>query len=386
MTDPTLAERYLRLGLQIGRHVDGIVDAYYGPAELAAAVEAAPPVEPPRLVAEADALLDELEDGWLRDQVAGLRTYAGVLAGEPIPYADEVEGCYGVRPARTDEEVFRAAHLELEALLPGPGALRERYERWNEAMYVPAGRIESTIAAVIEEARAQTRMLVDLPDEEGVELEMVTGVPWLGFCGYQGDFRSTIQVNADLQRSAFELLVLALHETYPGHHTDSTCKENLLVRGRGLLEETILIVPAPQSLVAEGIATLAPRVLLEGEGAPAFAAIVEDAGVEFDLAHSLAVDLAHEPTRWAEVNTALMLYEDGASDAEAQTYLERWTLIDSGLAAHVVRFLREPTSRSYILTYAAGRELCLAYVNGDPSRFRRLLTEQVRVRDLISGS
>jgi hypothetical protein len=382
----TVAKRYLRLGLQIGRHVDGIVDAYYGPAELKAAVDAEPPVEPARLTADADTLLDDLDDGWLRDQVAGLRTYAGVLAGEPIAYADEVEGCYGVRPARTDEEVFRAAHAELEALLPGPGRLTERYGRWKESMSVPAGRIESTIAAMIEEARAQTRALVDLPDGEGVELELVSGVPWLGFCGYKGDFRSAIQVNTDFQRSAFELLILALHETYPGHHTDSTCKEKLLVRGRGLLEETILMVPAPQSLVAEGIATLAPRVLLEGEGAPRFTAIVADAGVEFDLAHSLAVDLAHEPTRWAEVNTALMLYEDGASDAEAQQYLERWALIGPELAAHVIRFLREPTSRSYILTYAAGRELCLAYVDGDPARFRRLLTEQVRVGDLVSRS
>ena len=74
------AERYLRLGLQLGRHVEGIVDAYYGPPELAAAVDAEPPVEPRTLVAAAEALLDELEDGWLRDQVVGaahLRRRAG---------------------------------------------------------------------------------------------------------------------------------------------------------------------------------------------------------------------------------------------------------------------------------------------------------------------
>ena len=33
---------YLQLGLRLGRHVDGLVDAYYGPPELAAAVEAEP--------------------------------------------------------------------------------------------------------------------------------------------------------------------------------------------------------------------------------------------------------------------------------------------------------------------------------------------------------
>ncbi|MGH3076432.1 MAG: hypothetical protein ACRDQC_15950, partial [Gaiellales bacterium] len=78
------AERYLELGLRVGRHVEGIVDAYFGPPELADAIGAAPPVEPRTLVADAEALLDELEDGWLRDQVAGLRTYAGVLAGETV--------------------------------------------------------------------------------------------------------------------------------------------------------------------------------------------------------------------------------------------------------------------------------------------------------------
>ena len=31
-----LVERYLALGLRLGRHVDGFVDAYYGPPELAA--------------------------------------------------------------------------------------------------------------------------------------------------------------------------------------------------------------------------------------------------------------------------------------------------------------------------------------------------------------
>src|SRR5438105_11930984 len=91
-----------------------MVDAYYGPPELAAAVDAEPPVDPRALFSAAEALLDELEDGWLRDQVVGLRTYAGVLAGESRSYADEVEECYGVRPHYTDEAVMSptfAAHM-----------------------------------------------------------------------------------------------------------------------------------------------------------------------------------------------------------------------------------------------------------------------------------
>jgi hypothetical protein len=378
--------RYLRLGLQVGRHVEGIVDAYFGPPELATEVEAEPPVEPRALVAAAEELLNELEDGWLRDQVVGLRTYAGVLAGESRSYADEVEGCYGVRPTYTDESVFRAAHGELEELLPGDGSLAERHARWEESIRVPLDRVERTIAAVIEGARTQTRGRIGLPDGGGVALELVHDEPWMAFCAYLGDGRSRIEVNVDLPMSAIELLRLAMHETYPGHHAERSCKEHVLVRGQGLLEETLVLVPTPQSLVSEGIAGLAPELLLDGDGGPALAAVLHDAGVDFDLAHARAVERALEPCRWADVNAALMLYEEGATEAEVHAYLVQWGLMTPQLASHVIRFLGEPTSRTYILTYPAGRELCAEYVAGDWTRFARLLTEQTRVRDLLEAS
>ena len=80
-----------------------------------------------------------------------------------------------------------------------------------------------------------------------------------------------------------------------------------------------------------------------------------------------------------------MLHDGGASEAEAHAYLERWGLMTPELAAHVIRFFNEPTSRTYVITYPAGRELCRSYVAGEPERFRRLLTEQVRVRDLLEA-
>jgi hypothetical protein len=378
-------ERYLRLGLRLGRHVEGIVDAYYGPRELVAAVEAEPPIDPRTLVAEAETLLDELEDGWLRDQVAGLRTYAGVLAGESGSYADEMEGCYGVRPTYTDEAVFAAAHEQLEELLLGDGPLAERHERWESSLLVPAEQVARTLAAAIEEARGWTRGLVELPDGEGVVLEIVRDKSWMASCDYLGDLRSRIAVNVDLPLSAIELLILAIHETYPGHHAERCCKEHLLVRGREMLEETLVIVPTPQTLVTEGIAKLAPYVLLEGDGGAALAAVTHDAGIELDLAHALAVERALEPCQWAQVNAALMLHERGASEAETKAYLKRWALMAPKWAAHMIRFFTAPTSRTYVITYPAGRELCRSYVAGEPENFRRLLTEQVRVRDLLAA-
>ena len=153
--------------------------------------------------------------------------------------------------------------------------------------------------------------------------------------------------------------------------------------GAGLLEETIVLVPTPQSIVAEGIAELAPAMVLESGSGQAIAEIVRDAGIEFDLARALAIERAGQPLRWAEFNGALLLHDAGAGEAETQAYLERWGLMTAELATHLIRFLNEPTSRSYMITYAAGHDLCRAWVAGDPERFRRLLTEQVRVGELL---
>ena len=377
-------ERYLRLGLQLGRHIEGIVDAYYGPSELAAAVEAEPPVDPPALVSAAELLLDELEDGWLRDQVVGLRTYAGVLAGDSASYADEVEGCYGVRPTHTDEAVFAGAHDRLAELLPGREPLAERYARWQDSILVPPEQVERTVAAVIEEARAWTRGLVELPDDEGTVVEIVRDKP--GWRSANTSAACAAASPSTLISRCQPSSCSALRATgYPGHHAERCAKDHLLVRGRGLLEETLVLVPTPQSLVSEGIAELAPTMLVEGAGGGAFEAVLQGAGIELDLAHGLAVERALEPCRWAEVNAALMLHEAGASEAEAHAYLERWGLMTPALAAQLVRFLSDPTSRTYVMNYSAGRELCRSYVAGDPERFRRLLIEQVRVRDLLAA-
>jgi hypothetical protein len=381
----SVAHRYLRLGLRLDRHVEGTVDAYLGPPELAAEVKAAPPVDPRTLVADAESLLDELGDGWLRDQALGLRTYAGVLAGESISYPDEVLGCYGIRPTHTDEAVFAAAHERLEELLPGDGPLAERHERWRHSFLMPADQIERTVAAVIAEARRQTTRLVDLPDEEGVVLEIVRDVPWLGFNSYLGDLRGRVEVNVSLPMSAMDLLLVAIHETYPGHQAERVAKEQLLVRGQGLLEESVVLAPTPQSVVSEGIGRLAPHVLLDGPGAEALVAIVRAAGVEFDLEQALAVEQAAEPCRWAEVNAALMLHEAGASEDQTREYLLRWDLLTPDLADHLIRFMTEPTSRSYVMNYPAGFALCSSFVAGEPEGLRRLLTEQVRVGDLLAA-
>ncbi|HEY7733106.1 MAG TPA: hypothetical protein VH950_19665 [Gaiellaceae bacterium] len=393
-TPEPLVERYLRLGLRLGRHVDGLVDAYYGPPELAAGVEAEAPVEPARLAAEATSLDADLAAGdlagerreWLRDQARGLETYARILAGDVVSYADEIEGCYGIRPGRADEGSLAAAQARLDDLLPGDGPLAARYTAWRNGQVVPSDRVERLLGEVVAALRAWTGELVELPDGESVEIESVTNEPWTAFNYYRGGLASRIAVNRDLPISAMLLLELAAHETYPGHHTEHACKEQRLVRSLGRLEESILLVPTPQSLVSEGIAEVGADLALDGPARGSLESILREVLPAFELDHALAVVRAHDQLAGASVNAALMLHADGCTEAAAVDYLMDWLLHDCERAVKSVSFLTDPTWRAYAITYVEGARLCSAFVDGDTRAFARLLTEPVRVHDLLAAA
>ena len=123
-------------------------------------------------------------------------------------------------------------------------------------------------------------------------------------------------------------------------------------------------------------------MILDGDAGPAFEAVVHDAGIDLDLGHARTVERALEPLNRLQVDAALMVHEEGLPATEVQAFLVEWGMVDPQIAAQAVRFVQAPSSRSYSICYPAGLERCRAYVVGDVTRFRRLLTEQVRVRDL----
>jgi hypothetical protein len=374
---------YILLGLRLGRHADRLVDAYYGPPELKEEVDAEPVREPAELVADADALLGQLEDGWLRDQAAGLRTYAGVLAGEELSYSDEVEGCYGVRPERVGTERYQESHERLAELLPGSGPLEERYEAWREERLVPADRVLPAMREVVELLREETAELVELPAGEGVVLEEVRDEPWWAFNYFQGDLHSRVVVNLDQPDTADDIVELAMHEVYPGHHTEHALKEQRFVRERGQIEEAIQMVPTPAALLQEGVAETGPGILLDADLSARLTEVLERHGFPSDLDHQRELRETRLPLRRLGLDAALMIHEDGIPEAEVQAYLEHWGLVPPEQAGRTIRFVTDPTWRAYVINYSAGGALCTAWVRGDPVRFAQLLTEQMRVRDLL---
>jgi len=377
------AEEYLLLGLRLGRHVDGLVDAYYGPPELKAEVDAEDLRPAAELAADGDALRDRLEDGWLRDQVGALAAYAHVLAGASVSYSDEVERCYGVRPRKTATNVYERAHVRLDELLPGEGSLFERREAWRERNRVDGETAIRVLRDLLPVLRDRANEILPLPAGESVTLEPVTDEPWWAFNYYLGDLRSRVVLNTDVPTTNLDLVHLAAHEVYPGHHTEHAVKEQILLRDRGMIEEAIQLVPTPQAVLSEGIAEIGEEVAL-GDAREAAYQVLRRHGVETDWALAEQVAEAGEALRPVGLDVALLIHEDGVSPDEAQAYAERWALIPPERARHNVSFVLDPTWRAYAVTYTAGRDLCRAYVGGDRARFRTLLTEHVRIRDLIA--
>lgn len=395
MEQPSIVEQYLLLGLRLGRHVDGFVDAYFGPESLAATVAAEPPMAPGALVAAADGLLRDLDDGvdadrveagrrrWLRAQTAGLRTSASILAGEPIAYADEVERCYGVRPRVRDTDEFAEAHRRLAAVLPGDGPVRDRLVAWRESTAIPVDRLDGVLRSIAEDFRARTDRQFGLPEGEHVEWELATDQPWSGFNYYAGGLRSRVAINVDLPVLATSIGHLVAHEAYPGHHTEHTRKEAGLVRARGWMEETIFCVGTPQCLVAEGLADTALSVVAGDEADEVVADHLRAAGLDYDAGLATEVRGATTSLEGVRGNAAWMLHAEGRSTDEVVDFLERWGLLPRNRAEKSIQFLTSPTWRAYVTCYVEGHPLCRDWVAGDPARFEVLLTEQMLPADLM---
>ena len=391
----TPVDRYLELGLRLGQHLEGMVDAYYGPADLAARVDDEPTRTLPALVADARGLLADLDRGdgdldanrrrWLRAQVVGLHTSARQLAGEEVAFVDEVESCYGVRPSPVPHDELADAHRQLDDVLPGSGPLAERLDAWRTTHLLTRDQLTAAVHTLAEAFRDRTDAAFGLPDGEHIDFELVTDQPWSGFNYYDGDLRSRVAINTDLPVSSTAIGHLIAHEAYPGHHTEHCLKEVGIVRERGHLEESIFLVGTPQCLLAEGLADTALEALLGTQPQPSLAELLHPLGIHYDTEVVTAVARASEALGAVRGNVALLLHDQGRSEEEAVAELETWALLSHERAVKSISFLTHPTWRAYVFCYVAGYPLCRDFVAGDPARFGRLLSEQFVPADLLSA-
>jgi hypothetical protein len=392
MTAVDIPERYVRLCLRVGRHIDGFIDAFIGPAEWERSVAAEESVDPRHLHDEAELLLDGLGDAdleedrrrWLRGQLESIECATARLSGEDIAWTEEVERCLGVRPTRTDTRVFEGVHRRLDAALPGSDTVRERFIAWDENNAVPREKLVPALERLKEVLGPRAGALAPMPAEESVTYEIVSNKPWIAYNWYQGQHHSRIEVNADLPISILLLVDLAAHEAYPGHHTERTLKDAYLYRDLGRLETSVAIAPAPESLISEGLAMNALEEALGPLPFDLVADVLADMDMGFDPIEAHEVHRADKALFATATNAAFMLHEDGAATEEAEEYLREWALESNEKAARTVAFVTDPSSRAYVSAYMDGRRLCRDFAERSPGNFTRLLTEQLTTADLLS--
>ena len=391
--DDELVQDYLRLGLALGRHIDGLVDAYYGPPELSDSAAAAPPEVPAVLANRARQLLADLavdrdleaaRRTWLAAQVRGLHTTARKLAGEHIGYLDEIDQCYGVRVDLVPEDVLSEAHKRIDQVLPGTGDLADRYVAWREKQTVPPDLLDRAVRSLAEDFRERTARAFGLPEGERVEFEFVTAKPWSGFNYYLGGLQSRVAINTDLPVLSTQVGPLVAHEAYPGHHTERSRKEVGLVRRRQQLEETIFLVGTPQCLLAEGLADLGLEVIAGRRPEPVIAEHLAPLGVPYDADLVGQLTVAGEALGAVRGNAAILIHDRGMSPDDAVDYVSRWSLLPKPRAEKAVQFLVDATWRAYVFCYIEGLRLCRLFVSGDAARFERLVTEQIVPSDLAA--
>lgn len=381
-----ISTAYISLAFTIEQHIDGFVDAYFGPPELKIQAQQRKPDE---IITALTALRAEVRasnypqqrKGYLDVQLRGMETTARRLAGEPIAYRDEVRACFDIEPIFTPETSFDAANAELEALLPGPGSLAERLDQWRRSFEVTPDVARQMIAVIAAEARTRTQqMLIALPDVDAVQFELVSDKPWSGYNWYLGQGRSLVEINTDLPIRASSLLDLVCHEAYPGHHTEHALKEMRLYHERGWGEQAIQLINVPECVISEGIATLAADMIF-GDSAYAWAAeqIYPLGRITGDPEREARIAKAQWNLRALSGNAALLLHEQGVDPEEVVRYIMRYGLRTEREARQSLRFINTPLWRTYTFTYFVGRNLLGRWIRAEDTRARfvTLLTEQV---------
>jgi hypothetical protein len=396
--DP-VARDYLLLGLRLDQHVPGLVDAYYGPADLKAQVDIEPLRSPAALADDADALrvrlADEVEEpdrrGWLDVQLVALATQARELAGTSLPYEEHLERCFSWRPVRRDDAVFEEAAAALDVLLPGPGPLSDRLAAWDARFEVSPSRLPVVIDWLVGAYRERASDLFGVPAGEELRVSYVRNQPWTAYNWYDGGLRSRIDVNLDLPLTAARLVHTIAHETFPGHHLEHVSKEAELIGRRHRLEASLQLINTPECLISEGLADIGgsfvapldetPDLLVELYERAQLPTAADAAAARDAAEHSAAMMSPRRRLEESRVNASLMRHAGGASHDDVLRYLVDVGRYAPEVAAKRLAFIEHPLWRTYVFVYHEGEALLRQWldagVDGRARRFGRLLREQL---------
>ncbi len=263
-----LAKEYVRLGLSIGGYDGDFVDAYYGPDSLKPTVAKQPLFPKDSFLQAVQNLQIQLQPyitktrnasqsnraKWMNSQLTAFGRRIKMFAGEQSSFDQQAIELFGVEPPSYSEDYFRSLVAQLDKILPGEGPVADRFQLLAKRFIVPKDKLDTLLKLTKAESKKRTQGYFRLPQTEDFRLEYVSGKPWSGYNWYQGNYKSLIQVNADITTFIDRIIDVASHEGYPGHHVYNSLLEKYLYKEKGWIEISLYPLFSPQSLIAEGSA------------------------------------------------------------------------------------------------------------------------------------
>ncbi len=379
------SQNYLRLALEIDKHVEGYVDTYIGPEELKSAVQSTPPKDPAALLDDLAWLQDNLPTDppqrhrYLKGVMRAMDCQIRIINGEELDYFDEANRLFDIRPQLIPEAGLLAVHHELDPLAG-------RMTRWRKKFEIAKEQLLPLLELARAEARSRTAALLTLPENESIEILLTSDQPWMAYNWYEGDGRSFIEINTDVPPDAFSLLETIAHEAYPGHHTEAVLKDTLLYRGKGWGEHAVRLLNAPEAVISEGIATTAAEVIFPNNSSFEWAneCILPAIGLEPEPVELMVrLNQFERLVRHVMGNAAILYHTGQMNEAQAVDYFQTYALLDKAEAEQSLRFIGDPLFRAYAFTYTAGYDLIEQAANGNKTPiFLRLLTDGVLPSEL----
>ena len=393
------ARDYVVLQLAIGEKEEGYIDAFYGDERLKArALTLAKASNLPSLRRQVATLAGRVtayagqeprRAAFLQAQLKAADTRLRMMGGEKLPFAEEAEGLFGVRPELRPLSAYDPVLARIEGIVPGDGPLADRVEAYQNRFTIPKERLEQVFRTAIAACRTATVEHIALPPSERFDLAFVTGKSWSGYNYYLGQYKSRIEINTDLPIRLSRAIDLGCHEGYPGHHVHNALLEERLTRGKGWSEFSILPLFSPQALIAEGSSNYGidlafPGLRKAGYEAQVLAPLAGLSGVDVTRYNQL-LDAMRELST-ARNTIAQMLLDGQIGEAEAVRLTQRYQLVGEARARQSVNFTKQ--YRSYVINYNVGREMIARDIERFPDakarweRMEQLLSEPTLPSDL----
>jgi hypothetical protein len=357
------ARRLVRLAVALGERDPDSMDFYAGPAELAADVRRNPPAlaaiarDAAILAAglQAEARDSAAARGRVRtmlNDLAAIQARVDLLTGTRLPYRTESTRFFGLAPEPVDRRRMEETRSRVADLVGRGGRLVDRVTVFSKRFIVARDRLPSVLDAALQACRQQTIAHLTLPQDERVTIAFVHDRPWSAFSRYVGNHQSTIQVNTDYQFTVDQLLQLACHEGYPGHHTRSVLMASV-PDAAAWPERWVQLTFSRGSLVSEASAMAAvdvafppgERTRVEREQLFPLAQLEAR-----DVDRHVAVERLVGELQVIQADVARRYIDGELEFARAVGELEEFALVPR--AETVVKYVNQ--YRSYVTTYTTG--------------------------------